>query len=405
VRRTASLLALGAVLLTGCGGAPSSEQVVDPSASLVTSVPAEPAAPSAVRAVGPASRSRHRSFTMLLTGDVLLHDGFWSTARRDGHGRMDFRRVLADMRPTVSSADLAICHLETPLAPARGPFASYPVFSAPPQIARALAWEGYDACTTASNHTVDQGFAGIRRTIADLDRAGLAHTGSYATKRRAGLPVLLRVRGATVALIAATFGLNGLPLPEGRPWSVNLIDPQRIIGQATGARAAGADVVVVALHWGDEYVAEPSDFQVEVARALARSGEVDLVYGHHAHVVQPYQRLGRTWVVYGLGNAIAQQDPAVPAMWEGNAARVTFRQEHGRWHVARLVSRPTYITPYGGRDSLRYLDVDRALHQRHWAYLHARLVAAREHVRRVVESYGVRPGRTSARASTRTPPH
>lgn len=333
----------------------------------------------------PTAPLRRRTFTMLLTGDVLLHDGFWSTARADGHGRLDFRPVLAGMRPTVSGADLAVCHLETPLAPATGPFASYPLFSAPPQIAPALAWTGYDACTTASNHSVDQGFAGIRRTLADLDAAGIAHTGSYARAAGAGAPLLLHTHGATIALISATFGLNGLPLPADQPWSVNLIRPTRIVAQARAAHAAGADLVAVALHWGDEYVSEPSAYQRAVARVLAESGAVDLVYGHHAHVVQPYDKVAGTWVLYGQGNAIAQQDPAVPAMWEGNAAVVTFhRGDDGRWTVERVGSRPTLITPYGGRDSLRYLDVERALHQPRWGYLRARLVAARDHVRAVV---------------------
>jgi len=392
LRFLVGLFLVGAVVLAAAGTTSPALRAAGTGERPSTTASPVPDPPAQVQATTHRHRHRRPSFTMLMTGDVLLHDGFWSTARRDGHGRLDFRPILADMRPTVSGADLAICHLETPLAPARGPFSSYPVFSAPPQIAPALAWEGYDACTTASNHTVDQGFAGIRRTVADLDRAGIAHTGSYAHRRGAGDPLFLHTHGATVALISATFGLNGLPLPDGKPWSVNLIDPHRIIEQARAARAHGADLVVVALHWGDEYVHEPSAFQVGVARALARSGQVDLVYGHHAHVVQPYQRLGRVWVVYGLGNAIAQQDPAVPDMWEGNAARVTFRQgPGGAWHVVRLESLPTLVTPYGGPDSLRYLDVGRALTQPHWHYLRDRLLAARAHVRGVVESLGYRP--------------
>jgi poly-gamma-glutamate synthesis protein (capsule biosynthesis protein) len=236
-----------------------------------------------------------------MTGDVLLHDGLWHDARvdgqRTGRGGLDFRPLLAHMRPAIRGADLAICHLETPLAPIGGPYSGYPTFSVPPAIAPALAWAGYDACTTASNHTVDQGFGGVGRTIDALDEAGIAHTGSFVNRVDARGPLWLRVDGVEVVLISATFGLNGLPLPEGRPWAVNLIDPDRIIRQATAAREAGADIVLVALHWGDEYVEQPSTFQVDVARTLVRSGQIDLIYGHHAHVVQPYDKMQRVWVL------------------------------------------------------------------------------------------------------------
>ncbi|MBA3620350.1 MAG: CapA family protein, partial [Acidothermales bacterium] len=117
-----------------------------------------------------------------MSGDVLLHEGLWSTARLDaaaaGEPGMDFRPLLASMRPVLSGADLAICHMETPLAPPGGPYAGYPSFSAPPQIAPALEWAGFDVCTTASNHSLDQGVEGLRRTLETLDRNGLDYAGT-----------------------------------------------------------------------------------------------------------------------------------------------------------------------------------------------------------------------------------
>jgi hypothetical protein len=92
-------------------------------------------------------------------------------------------------------------------------------------------------------------------------------------------------------------------------------------------------------------------------------------------------------------------------MWEGNAARVTFREVRGRWRAVRLESLPTLVTPYGVRDSLRYLDVNRALTQPHWRYLRSRLLAARHDVLSVVGSLGVRPGATFLPAASGSPPH
>ncbi len=358
---------------------PVSGEVVEDPAEAPADQPDEPEADE------PATAEEPRRFDVVLTGDVLLHEGLWDTARRDGGGRLDFRPMLAPMRRTIERADLAVCHLETPLAPPQGPYSGYPRFSAPPQIAPALKWAGYDACTTASNHTVDTGFEGLVRTVGVLDRPGLAHTGSYATRRASTTPALVEVtttdgRAVRVGLVSATYGLNGLPVPSEAPWSVDLIDVPRIVARARAAREAGAEVVLVALHWGTDGYASITDEQRRVADLLTRSKAIDLVYGHHAHIVQPIEKVNGRWVVFGLGNALAQQDVASPELYEGVAARVAFREKpSGRFAIVRVGARPTLMTTYGARP-MRYLDVGRALVDPAWSYLRQRLLAARSAV-------------------------
>ncbi|MGI8435191.1 MAG: CapA family protein [Nocardioidaceae bacterium] len=338
-----------------------------------------------------------------MNGDVLLHEGLWATARADaertGRGTMDFRPLLADMRPVVSSADLAICHLETPLAPRGGPYSGYPLFSVPPAIVPALRWEGYDACTTASNHSLDQGFEGLTRTLDDFDRAGLETAGTAATRRASRQPLIMDVAGVQVALISATYGTNGLPLPAEQPWSVPIIDTDAIVSMAAKARARGAEIVLVALHWGLEYTHAPIQDQLDVADALTRSPLIDLVYGHHAHVVQPYDKVHGTWVVYGLGNAVAQQDTDVEGVYDGNTCRVTFEEKaDGSFKVAALEYIPTMITRYDGVHPMRWLDVPRDLDDPHFAALRGSLRATEARVRRVVGSLGAfRAGVTEGR--------
>jgi poly-gamma-glutamate synthesis protein (capsule biosynthesis protein) len=327
-----------------------------------------------------------------MNGDMLLHNGLWESARIDaqntGRGGMDFRPLLADMRPVVSAADLAICHMETPLAPPGGPFFSYPVFSVPPAIVPALRWEGYDACTTASNHSIDQGFEGLVRTLHDFDQAGIAHAGTAETRKAAATPLVLDAAGVSVALLSATYGTNGIPLPDGKPWSVPLIKPDKILRMAAKARAAGADIVLVALHWGLEYMHEPSSDQVAVAKKLTKSPDIDFIYGHHAHVVQPYDRVNGTWVVYGLGNAVAQQDTAVEGVYDGNTCRVTFRERRdGSFEVSRLEYLPTMITSYDGVHPMRWLNVPQSLTDPADAPLHAALAATERRVRAVVNAH------------------
>jgi poly-gamma-glutamate synthesis protein (capsule biosynthesis protein) len=304
-----------------------------------------------------------RRFTVVMSGDVLLHNTLWTQARWDaqaaGHEGYDFRLLLAGVRPAVSAADLAICHLETPLGPAGGPFSSYPIFSVPPRIAPDLAWAGYDACTTASNHSLDGGVSGVRRTLSALDAAGIGHAGSARTAHEASRIQMLHAAGATVALLSYTYGLNGFVPPSDRPWIVHLIDPDQILADAAEARRAGADIVLVALHWGNEYQQQPSNVQRELAARLLASPDIDLVYGHHAHVVQPFERIGAKWVAYGLGNHVAEQTLAERATHEGVMARFEFTATaSGDWLVTGVEYLPTAIStaaPYRLVDLTRML--------------------------------------------------
>ena len=118
-----------------------------------------------------------RHFTVLGAGDILLHQGLWRQGRADaaarGESGYDFDPIFASAKPRIEAADLAICHMETPYAPPNGPFKGFPVFSVPPSIATTIHDIGYDTCSTASNHALDDGEAGIDRTLSDLDKAGV----------------------------------------------------------------------------------------------------------------------------------------------------------------------------------------------------------------------------------------
>lgn len=284
---------------------------------------------------------------VLVSGDVLIHNSVWEAARTSGG--FDFAPLLAGIRRHVRSADIAWCHLEIPLAAPEGPFLSYPRFSAPPQLAEGLRATGYDGCSTASNHSVDQGTPGVIRTLDTLDEAGIAHVGTARSRKEARRPLLVRVNDITVAWLSYTYGTNGLPVDAERPWSVNLIDPERIVADARRARRAGADAVLVALHWGTEYVTEPTPDQRRLAEQLTRSRAITLVYGHHAHVVQPIEKVNGTWVVYGLGNLLADQGTVAAGVNEGLMVEFVLRRRaDGRVVAGRPEPIPTRIVRNGG---------------------------------------------------------
>jgi len=349
VRRLIHLVVVGALTagLTGCGGParPTGSWAPMPTP---TSLPA----PATSAPPGP------RTITILGSGDVLLHPPLWPQAR-DG-----FRALFEGVRDPIQRADLAICHLETPLAPAAGPYHGYPLFSVPPRIAPALADLGYDSCSTASNHTLDQGEAGVRRTLEDLDKADLAHAGSYRSKADHDTVTQVDVHGVTVAHLSYTFGFNGLSRPAGREWIANLIDPNAIEAEARRARAAGADIVVVSLHWGTEYAHAPTSDQIALARRLLASPDIDLILGCHAHVVQPFEKIGSKWVVYSMGNEVAHHAEPVNANREGVLARFTFtEQTSGRWRATRAEAIPVWmdLAGSGGRSADRLVDLSAEL--------------------------------------------
>ncbi len=316
------------------------------------------AAPSAVRG---AADTPH-GFTLIASGDVLPHDSIIRQAQTDAGGRgYDFAPMLAGVKPVVSQATVAICHMETVYG-SPGNYTGYPTFKSPPEVAQGLRATGYDACSTASNHTLDDGAAGISRTLDALDRAGIRHTGSARTAAEAGAPAWLDAGGARIAQLAYTYGTNDIPLPEGRAWAVNLTDPERITADARAARRAGADVVVVSLHWGTEWQDEPDDQQLRLARQLTATTtrgrpDIDLILGTHAHIPQAYEKVNGTWVVYGMGDQIAGSminyaDEHDPRGNQSTLARFTFAppgRAGGRWQVAKAEFIPQWFDTDAGR--------------------------------------------------------
>ncbi|GAA3010248.1 CapA family protein [Streptomyces fulvorobeus] len=324
-------------------------------------------AAQAGRGAGGIAADKARAFTLVASGDVLPHSSVIDRAAADAGGRgYDFAPMLKGAAPVVSGADLAICHMETVYGEAGGPYTGYPSFKSPPEVAQGLRATGFDSCSTASNHTLDDGADGVRRTLDALDKEGIAHAGSARSAAEAARPTLLKAgRGrhaAKVAHLAYTYGTNDVPLPEGQPWAVNLIDRRRIVADARAARRAGADVVAVSLHWGTEWQDEPDEEQLTLGRQLtaatsAGRPDIDLVLGTHAHVPQAYEKVNGTWIIYGMGDQVAgaminyegAQDPRGN---QGSIGRFTFAPPAGpgkRWTVSKAEFVPHWYDTTAGR--------------------------------------------------------
>lgn len=240
---------------------------------------------------------------MLFGGDVMQHMPQVEAARRDGG--FDYSECFAALRPRFAAADLAVVNLETTLT-RRDRHTGYPLFRSPAALADALRDAGVDVAVLANNHCCDGGGEGIRTTVAELDRCGVAHTGVFVDSldRREHHPLFVTLRGIRVALLNYTYGTNGMPVPS--PALVNRIDTVRMAADLARAKAAGAQCRIVCIHWGNEYQRRPDAVQRALAGFLRRHG-ADAVIGSHPHVVQAAEADSSFVAVYSLGNLVSNQ--------------------------------------------------------------------------------------------------
>lgn len=244
---------------------------------------------------------------LVAVGDILMHQDVKASAE---HSPQGFPALWADLVPLFQGADLAFGNLETPVAPSTGrpgvPFQ----FNAPAALPGALRASGFTVLSTANNHAFDQGEKGVRETLDRLHAEQLVAVGSGEDRSRAEALQIVERRGIKVAFLGFTdvFNVN-LDRKATEPW-VRPLDLESAVAAVREARSR-ADVVVVSVHWGNEYQHQPTKRQRDIAKRLVEAG-CDLLLGHHPHVLQPAEILetgGRkALVAYSLGNFISNQD-------------------------------------------------------------------------------------------------
>lgn len=276
------------------------------------SVPAVPLAgqeADSVPAVAPAGQEADSILTIMFTGDIMGHDGQILSAWDDSAGTYSYDSVFRYVSPLLRAADIAIGNLEVTLG--GRPYKGYPAFSSPDALAQACRDAGFDILTTANNHAADRGPKGITRTIRVLDSLSIRHTGTWVNSeaRDTLSPLMITVKGISLALLSYTYGTNGIVVPP--PEIVSYIDTVRIENDIKASAARGADLVIVSVHWGTEYDTLPSAEQKLLAAAMFRSG-ADIIIGSHPHVIQPMtasvDSTGLTRpVVWSMGNFVSNQ--------------------------------------------------------------------------------------------------
>ena len=148
---------------------------------------------------------------------------------------------------------------------------------------------GIDVLSTANNHSMDKGSSGVISTLDALDEIGIDHTGTYRSEEEQNTILVKEVNGTRIAFLAFTYGTNGIPVPEGKEYLVNLIDEDLILEQINLAKEQNVDVICASMHWGVEYVQKQNSEQERLANLLFENG-VDIIIGNHPHVVEPMEK-------------------------------------------------------------------------------------------------------------------
>jgi len=304
--------------------------------------------------------------SLAFTGDILVQRGLWPTAAKNAQTSgstepYDFSPMFNDVAELLSNADMAICHLESPIAPPGTELLSYPKYQVPSQIITAIAEAGYDACSTASEHVFDGGSDAVNATVVALEEQGILQSGMARTPGEIR-PLPTQVGDVVIAHLSYTLRYDS-PSVVGEEWRSALIDIPRIIDDAREARSLGAQAVILSLHWGNEDSAMPTEEQRRWANELTASGQVDLIVGTHSHVLQPIEQINGVWVMFGLGNFLSNMPTKSSRPAEGqDGAIVTVtmtRTSDNRVSVTQPVVYPTWVEKKSGY-TIRNLSADLA---------------------------------------------
>lgn len=255
-------------------------------------------------------KQEEKTITIASVGDIMMHDAQIKSGAL-GNGNYDYSRMFKSIKPYIEKADFALGNLETTFSGKEKSYTGYPQFNSPEILAQNIRDAGFDLVTTANNHSLDRRFYGIEKTIENLDKAGLLHTGTFKTKEDSQGILIEDIKGIKVAFLAYTYGTNGITIPE--KFAVNLIDRSKMLEEIKKAKYLKADIVIASVHFGIEYVTKQNKTQEDIVNFLFNSG-VDIVLGSHPHVLQPavmksvkdiYGIEKDRFVIYSQGNILA----------------------------------------------------------------------------------------------------
>ena len=308
------------------------------------------------------------TLTLATTGDIMCHNTNFLDPYNSSTKSYDFSYYFTDIKQYIEEADITVGNLETTLSGAKRGYSGYPTFNTPEILAKNLKDTGFDVVSTANNHCIDKGYTGIESTIDFLDAAGLAHTGTFKSKKDQETILVKDVKGVKIAFLSFTYGTNGIPIPKDKTYAVNLIDKKLIKSQIELAKKEEPDLICVSMHWGIEYQTKANKEQESLADYLFENG-VDVILGNHSHVPQQMEKRkiklddGTTkdgFVIYSLGNFIANQNKQYTNDSAILKLEITKHKENGKITIDKATYTPTYMykNPSKSKKKFKILDIN-----------------------------------------------
>lgn len=256
------------------------------------------------------------TFTLTAIGDIMCHNTQYWDAYQKETDTYDFSYVFENVKDYIAAGDVSIANIETSFAGKDRGYSNYPVFNSPDELARDVKATGLDIITTAGNHCLDMGYSGLSRTIDVLKNNGIEQLGTYKSQEERDNVFIKDVKGVKIAFIDYTYGTNGIPVPSGKEYCVNLIDKDLIKKDIEAAKKQNVDMIVACMHWGDEYKTKANKEQEDLADFLFKNG-VNVIIGNHPHVLEQMEKRTVTledgttqdgFVIFACGNFICDQN-------------------------------------------------------------------------------------------------
>ena len=310
------------------------------------------------------------TINMSVIGDIMCHNSQYQDAYNSSSDTYDFSYVFDNVKYYIQTADVAVGNLETTFAGKERGYSNYPTFNTPEALAYNLKDLGIDILSTANNHSLDKGYSGLESTIDFLDDADIPHLGTYKSQEERDTIFYTNVKGMNIAFLSYTYGTNGIPVPSGKEYCINLIDKELIAKDLEKAKEKNPDLICVIMHWGVEYATKQNKTQEELADFLFENG-ADIILGGHPHVLEPMEKRTITladgttkegFLIYSLGNFISGQTQPNTRDTVILNLQITLKGENKKISIDKATYIPLYM--YKGTSNLKkykLLDINKSI--------------------------------------------
>lgn len=301
-------------------------------------------------------------------GDLLIHDTVFKSVQASD-GTYNFDPIFEDIKYIFEEADLSLINLEVPVAGNIFKPSNYPNFNSPVELLDGVKNMGIDVVSTANNHALDKGIKGLNETIKNAESKGLEVVGTYLEDNTK--PLIIERNNIKVGIAAYTYGTNGIAIPEDAPYCINIIDKDKMKEDIDYMDKQGVDFKIFCMHFGQEYQTTQNKTQEDLADFLVQNG-VDIVFGSHPHVPQPYEIKTVTeengterqaFVIYSLGNFVSHQSDYYTKL--GAVASITVSKKGDEKKLVEHKVTPiyTYIKTLNGKKNFKVVPLEKAIYE------------------------------------------